>query len=765
MDSQRKDQPLSLLPENIRNEIQEKLKNSRYIRTESQDLDYNQDNQFRSYDRDLNSEKYRSISDNYQNEIEFAQPSQSTYRNNPKQNPNYAYDSSRRRTTSHDKGSNSRDHNQDNKSGHFSNYLENQAPKQKKGKSRSRRRDSSTKKLASSDEFTDFYSHDADKVYSKIPPKYYHPPMANRGENIGEVASQRLFHKNIHNSKGALVDNLSDYTDTAKNVSPKQTKNRKNNKNYEMSKEEIWQRLLESKKDKEHEWHKVRTYLEKEEMQENCSFKPKINQYSKAIAEYHQSNRNAYDEDFSDRLYQDAFERMKRKKISTLEQDATNDVYVFQPKLNGMETQQYGFNERPLHERYHDELKRKKENQMYLKQKIDDENHITFQPKINKTSEMVSQRINQGEDVVSRLVNEVAERAEKKLDLIRERNKEQSEQCTFEPYLNRDKNDDLLRGTDGEEQTFLERQYLFQEKKENELLQKRMEADENLFKPKINEISKFLVEGDPTKQKEDLNDKIKRLAVTDLERREQLKKELKLQEQNQYNFMPTINEISNSLAKPKTCEELADTKDTDKKKQEKMKEKDLKEQKQCPFKPKLNKNYKKAESHYSKKNYDKKYMEMVHKKKLHTEYLKQEGEFNEMKECTFQPKMVSTDYENLDRELKQENIVAGFEQYKEYKDNAYKQKLDKVLREQEMYDYSNKYDQRDTTAPTVAEPFKLSKTPGKFFKNTMVQDESKMITKDMFKPHTNEGDTKKHLQKLQKAARQEAITEQDAENE
>jgi len=83
-----------------------------------------------------------------------------------------------------------------------------------------------------------------------------------------------------------------------------------------------------------------------------------------------------------------------------------------------------------------------------------------------------------------------------------------------------------------------------------------------------------------------------------------------------------------------------------------MKEKDLKEQKQCPFKPKLNKNYKKAESHYSKKNYDKKYMEMVHKKKLHTEYLKQEGEFNEMKECTFQPKMVSTDYENLDRELK-----------------------------------------------------------------------------------------------------------------
>jgi len=30
--------------------------------------------------------------------------------------------------------------------------------------------------------------------------------------------------------------------------------------------------------------------------------------------------------------------------------------------------------------------------------------------------------------------------------------------------------------------------------------------------------------------------------------------------------MPTINEISNSLAKPKTCEELADTKDTDKKK-------------------------------------------------------------------------------------------------------------------------------------------------------------------------------------------------------
>ncbi len=97
-------------------------------------------------------------------------------------------------------------------------------------------------------------------------------------------------------------------------------------------------------------------------MQENCSFKPRINQYSKAIAEYVQSNRNAYDEDFSDRLYQDAFERMKRKKMSTLEQDAQNDIYVFQPQLNSTMNQPYAFNERPIHERYHEELKRKKEN-------------------------------------------------------------------------------------------------------------------------------------------------------------------------------------------------------------------------------------------------------------------------------------------------------------------------------------------------------------------------------------------------------------------
>jgi len=58
----------------------------------------------------------------------------------------------------------------------------------------------------------------------------------------------------------------------------------------------------------------------------------------------------------------------------------------------------------------------------------------------------------------SRLVNEVSQRAEKKLDLIRVRNKELAEECTFTPQLNHEKNLDILRGREGEETSFLERQ-------------------------------------------------------------------------------------------------------------------------------------------------------------------------------------------------------------------------------------------------------------------------------------------------------------------
>ena len=139
------------------------------------------------------------------------------------------------------------------------------------------------------------------------------------------------------------------------------------------------------------------------------------------------------------------------------------------------------------------------------------------------------------------------------------------------------------------------------------------------FKPKINEVSKYLVEGDPNKADEDLNERVKRLAVTDLQRREQIKKELRQQDQEQYTFKPEINQLSSMLARPKTFEELADYQEVQRKRTEKMMTRDAEEQQKCPFKPTLTKNkkYSNVQSHYTASNYSKKNTERLQKKKLH----------------------------------------------------------------------------------------------------------------------------------------------------
>ena len=100
--------------------------------------------------------------------------------------------------------------------------------------------------------------------------------------------------------------------------------------NKNLSKDEIWRRLLESKRDKEIERQQVKNELDQEEMTNACSFHPEINELSKAMADAAIN----YEDDFSDRLYQDAFERMRRQKLSNLEHCENEDIYAFQPKTN-----------------------------------------------------------------------------------------------------------------------------------------------------------------------------------------------------------------------------------------------------------------------------------------------------------------------------------------------------------------------------------------------------------------------------------------------
>ena len=366
---------------------------------------------------------------------------------------------------------------------------------------------------------------------------------------------------------------------------------------------------------------KFKAELERIEMKEDCPFHPEISRNTKLLMDSQMPNQ---EDDFSDRLYQDAFERLRRQRQVTLEKNEQVNICSFRPVINDANMHFTKNDEVPIHERYMEEILKRKQNLQHLAEKVNDERDLTFHPKIGATSRMVSEKIYGGEDVVSRQVNEVGERAERKQELIRDRNRQLADECTFEPELNKDKNYDLLRGKDGEEEDFQKRQENFKVKKQQDLAMIKNEVRCE-FKPQINQISKYLVEGDPSKENEDLTEKVKRQAINDLERREQLKQQLLQEEIEKYTFQPKINELSSILAKPKTFNEQADYKEVERKRTEKMKQRDIEEEKICTFKPtKFSKNQKydkKVQSHYSKNNYHRKLKEGQEKKKLQVKIL------------------------------------------------------------------------------------------------------------------------------------------------
>ena len=69
--------------------------------------------------------------------------------------------------------------------------------------------------------------------------------------------------------------------------------------------------MYESKKDQEMERVKFKAELERIEMKEDCPFHPEISRNTKLLMDSQMPNQ---EDDFSDRLYQDAFERLRRQR-------------------------------------------------------------------------------------------------------------------------------------------------------------------------------------------------------------------------------------------------------------------------------------------------------------------------------------------------------------------------------------------------------------------------------------------------------------------
>ena len=136
--------------------------------------------------------------------------------------------------------------------------------------------------------------------------------------------------------------------------------------------------------------------------------------------------------------------------------------------------------------------------------------------------------------------------------------------------------------------------------------------------------------------------------------------------------------------------------------------------KECTFRPKLSAGTRarSVKSSYSRHNYASKLREDQARREAEREALRKMQEFEQLKECTFRP-----DTSKAKRSLEKvpagslETMVKGMQGVYRTKDLAEKKKRDLAEREQEVFGFAERYDERKkkNQTHTVPQPFKLSK--------------------------------------------------------
>lgn len=228
------------------------------------------------------------------------------------------------------------------------------------------------------------------------------------------------------------------------------------------------------------------------------------------------------------------------------------------------------------------------------------------------------------------------------------------------------------------------------------------------FHPKINTTSDVLMRADHSRAQETFDDKIYRLYKTNFEKIQKRKENLKEFYENQNTYKPKINEISKFIGRDNTINDLSKIKESDKVK--KLKEIDSKtDNSDYTYKPKLNLNkdnynYKHVYSNY--KFDDNTYYrieEEMKAKQLKIEEMKKTINESCLKDNTFKP-VLNNKSPNF--EFDEPLILKGFARYVDQMDKARQAKLEKEDREKKVFINGDNWS-RDNLV-TIPKPFNLS---------------------------------------------------------
>ncbi len=299
---------------------------------------------------------------------------------------------------------------------------------------------------------------------------------------------------------------------------------------------------------------------------------------------------------------------------------------------------------------------------------------------------------------------------EESLKQIEQKNKQLSQQCTFKPSTNH--NSELLGSSQNLSMSklnssFYQRQLDFLSQKKEKLDELAREINP-VHTPKINPISKVLALG---KEDEYLNSNFdsKHYKIP-MQKKEETLKAIAQEERKKCPFKPEINEISKYIAKSKTVDELSQFDQSKKQKILALKKaNDQKEISECSFRPKINHNYQQVEPKFIPENIQITLDTIKRVKHFKEKLIVKEKEFEELKECTFQPKIIGTSLPPslLSRNRLSES-VKGIGGYMGKVERAAKLKQEQFEREQKAFNQILKNEGKPRRKFTIPEPFNLS---------------------------------------------------------
>ena len=452
------------------------------------------------------------------------------------------------------------------------------------------------------------------------------------------------------------------------------------------------ERLLQSRLDIVREREAAKREAEKAILEKECTFRPKILALKKGSKKEEEEEEGTSVKSVSERLHVEAQVREER-----LRERREHEEKKVQKELRHASTKRATSSHcAPMHERLKGISEKRERVMREAANKVEEafrEAH-TFKPKkMRSTSEKLAALANR-----RKKENGDSMKYLKTTRSVNDADKDGSENLKSFPKITISANSEKImrkniqNGKIGE--GFLERQYEFasriRAKRANRnALHEQVFENECTFSPDIHSSSE-------KHYYETQSERSRRLAITEVQDMHERAESMRRERDEQFTFIPKINDKSNVIANATNLDELASSKSNDLEREAAKQLHEMETLKECTFSPHVNQKIDDADfllavskksGSYGKYDVDTITYRVKSEKEMreyNLERARRERVFEERKTCTFSPQ-IKSDIGISNLHVPAEEIVKGIDKYYDNVEKATKMKAEKESRRQKVF--------------------------------------------------------------------------------